>query len=675
MDTQYFSQATDTISEPYEMFDLKLKDDQLVRMVGDTMQESQDHWNKYPYEFNKADEQNIKYWLGDQMGTNGYQIPSGQTIRNMGNRLGTSTRAVLAYVNARVANPEVMPSTGRKEAQLFAKDVADAMHQHSIDNDLEEKAGKATQSLVLQKRGYLKQRFDPLVGPYGDIVIDYVPPEDIVIDKDAAWNNDPSRIWHKQEATVEELCLKFPDKKDAIKTALGIERGTYRQMSRRETYYEVWFTYYDNNARREGLCWYLPTGKLILGKMQNPNYIYTGDDAKDRMINFLPYPPKPFVVFSYMNSGKALLDETSLFEQAKSLQDLYNTRRKQIFINNDNMGGRHIVDLGAMNEEDVVKFFKRLDKGVLGIKPGDGKTVDNVYAHVPHNPLPPQSYDEAIDLRNEIDTSMGTPNIFRGDQSKNNTLGQDERIIEQAGALQDDLARAIDKAMQRHYRLLFQMFKAYYTEDHWFTIKGETGAYDYVVLSSDTMDTNAKVSVESGSTLPANKREVRDIAVEAAGANKIDDLSFWEAVVYGKLPDPETIVERLQKQLNDPASFMADVAKEVASRDAMVDISLLIADKAPPERDEYNADYLNSFNTFVMGNRFIQLPPEAQERIKIHIASAGSMAARTVNLGDTQQEPGGMEQQLMDQEMAGQPMPEQAAMPNEPMPAVEQPQI
>lgn len=675
MDTQYFSQATDTISEPYEMFDLKLKDDQLVRMVGDTMQESVNHWNTYPYEFSIADEQNIKYWLGDQMGANGYQIANGQKIRNMGNRLQTSTRAVLAYVNARVANPEVMPSTGRKEAQLFAKDVADAMHQHAIDNDLEEKAGKATQALVLQKRGFLKQRFDPTIGPYGDIVIDYVPPEDIVIDKDAAWNNDPSRIWHKQEATVEELCLKFPDKKDAIKAALGIERGTYRQMSRRETFYEVWFTYYDNTARREGLCWYLPTGKLILGKMQNPNYIYTGDDAKDRMINFLPYPPKPFVIFSYMNSGKALLDETSLFEQAKSLQDLYNTRRKQIFVSNDNMGGRHIVDLGAMNEEDVVKFFKRLDKGVLGIKPGDGKTVDNVYSHVPHNPLPAQSYDEAIDLRNEIDTSMGTPNIFRGDQSKNNTLGQDERIIEQAGALQDDLARAIDKAMQRHYRLLFQMFKAYYTENHWFTIKGDTGAYDYVVLSSDTMDTNAKVSVESGSTLPSNKREIHDIAFEAARAGKIDDLSFWEAMVYGKLPDPETIVERLQKQLNDPAAFMADIAKEVASRDAMVDISLLIADKAPPERDEYNADYLNSFNTFVMGNRFVQLPNDAQERIKIHVASAGSMAARTVNLGDTQEQPSSMEQQLMDQEMAGQPLPDQTVMPNEPALAVEQPQI
>lgn len=669
MDNEYFSQATDTVSEPYEMFDLDLKDDQLVRMVGTTMEQSQKHWNQWPYEFETVDEQNVKYWLGDQMGNSGYRTANGKIIKNMGNRMQTSTRAVLAYVNARVANPEVSPSSNRKEAQLFAKDVADAMRQHSVDNDLEEKAGKATQSLVIQKRSYIKLRYDPTVGPLGDIVVDYVPPEDVIIDKNASWNNDPPRIWHKQEATIEELCLKFPDKDKAIKAALNIERGTYSQMSRRETYYEIWFTYYKGGRRREGLCWYLPTGKLILGKMKNPNYIYTGDDTQDRIINYLPFPPKPFIIYSYMNTGKSLLDETSLFDQVKSLQDLYNTRRKQIFVSNDNMGGRHIVDLGAMEEEDTVKFFSRLDKGVLGIKPGDGKTVDSVYTHVPHNPLPGQSYDEAIDLRNEIDTNMGTPNIFRGDQSKNNTLGQDERIIEQAGALQDDLARAIDKAMQRHYRLLFHMMKVYYTEDHWFTIKGETGTYDYVVLSGDTMDTNAKVSVESGSTLPANKREVRDIAVEAAKSNKIDDLSFWEAVVYGKLPDPETIVERLQKQINDPASFMADIAKEVASRDAMIDISLLIADKAPPERDEYDENYIASFNKFIMSNRYVQLPPEAQERIKIHIASAGAMAARTVNLGDTQQQPeptGGVQDMMMQQ--ANEMPPPEPAMPVEQLP-------
>ena len=67
MDDQYFSQATDTVDEQYPIFDLKLKDDQLVRMVGDTMQESQDYWNKWPYNFAEVDEQNVKYWLGDHM--------------------------------------------------------------------------------------------------------------------------------------------------------------------------------------------------------------------------------------------------------------------------------------------------------------------------------------------------------------------------------------------------------------------------------------------------------------------------------------------------------------------------------------------------------------------------------------------------------------------------------
>lgn len=670
MDDTYFAQATDATLEDYDLFDLKLKDDQLVRMVGDTMQASADHWNQWPYNLAEADEQNVKYWLGEQM-NEGYRTASGKVVRNMGNRLQTSSRAVLAYVNARVANPEVAPSTGRAEAQQFAKDLADAMHQHSIDQDLEEKAGKATFSLMIQKRGFLKLRFDPLLGANGDIAIDFVHPSDIVIDKDTPWNGEPNRIWHKQEATLEELCMKFPDKENDIKLAFGIERGIYSQMSRRVSFYECWFTYYEKKIRREGLCWIVPDKKLVLGKMQNPNFIYTGDDQQDRFINFCPYPIKPFIIFSYMNTGKAVIDETSLFEQVRPLQDLYNTRKRQIFKSNDNMGGRDVVDGTAIDEKDAVKFFQNLDKGVLMVKPGQGHTVNDVHAHIEHNPLPPSSTDEAYDIRNEIDTGMGTPNIFRGEQSKNNTLGQDERIIEQAGALQDDLARAVDKAMQRYYRKLAQMMKVYYTEDHWFAVKGDDGKFVHVMLHSDSMDSNAKISVEAGSTLPANKREIREAVTEAANANKIDDLSYWEAVVYGKLPDPETIVERTQKQLNDPASYMSDVEKQGFDREAAIDIAMLIEDKAPPERDEYGVPYLEFFNKFIMGNKYVQLDPEAQERIKIHAASAGAMAARTANLGMTQEDPAaaaGMQDPLMDaamNEQAGLPAEGQAPLPPE----------
>lgn len=612
------------------IFDLKLDDTRLVQMMEDGLDKSIAYWNKAPWNLEQADKENLDYWLGKQM-PNGYM-----GLPNMGNRMQTSSRAVLAYVNARVANPELAPSNSSEEAKQFARDVRAAMHQHGVDYDLEELAGKSTFNLLIQKRGYLKLRFDPLAGPDGDVVPEHVAPEDIVMDKDAVWKGDPGRIWHKQRATVEELVMKFPGKTRQIYAALGIKRGIYTQMTQRVVYWECWFTYYEDNKRKEGLAWYMPTGKVILGKMPNPNYIYTGDDKQDRIINFSAFPIKPFTTFSYMNIGKGAIDETSLFEQVKVLQDLYNKRKQQIFENNDYVNGRMVMDKRAVGDGDADKFFSKNPKAILLIDPKDSATVQSSVFHVPHNPLPPTSTEEAYDLRNEIDTGMGTPNIFRGEQSKNNTLGQDERIIEQAGALQDDLAKAVDKALQDYYRKLFQMMKVYYTEDHWIQVKGDDGKYDFVVMNSDTMDTNVKVSVESGSTLPTNKREVRDIATTAANANKIDDLSFWEAVQYGRLPDPETIVERTQKQLNDPARFLSDVESQLFNREAATDIALIKAGKEPPVRDDYGQAYLEFFNRFITSPRFIQVDESVQEALKLHVAAAGATAARTANLEATQ---------------------------------------
>lgn len=634
----YFNPPTNTTDEPVEVFDLSMPDGRLVTMISRSLEESISHWNQWPYNLDEGDKQNIKYWMGEQMSAR-YITENGNALPNMGNRLQTSSRAVLAYVNARVANPEIGPSNGEETSQQFAKDLRATMYQHGVDHDLEEKAGKSTFNLVIQKRGYLKLRFDPLCGPYGDIEVDHVNPEDIVVDKWTTFKGEPGRIFHRQSCTIEELVMKFPQKKDEIYAAFEIGRGVYTQTSRRVTYWEAWFTFYADNKRKEGVAWYLPHGKVILGKMENPNFIYTGDDKKDREINFSSFPIKPFVVFNYMNTGKSFIDETSLFEQAKPLQDLYNKRKKQIMENNDYVNGRSIADAGALKQEDADRFYSKGPKAILLVKPQQGQTVKDAFVHVQHNPLPQQSTDEAYDTRDQIDDTMGTPKIFRGEESKNTTLGQDRSNIQQAGALQDDLARAVDKAMQAYYRKLFQMMKVYYTEDHWFQVRGEDGKYDFIVMNSDTMDTNVKVSVEAGSTLPSNKGEIRDVAIDAANASKIDDLSFWEAMIYGKLPDPETIVERTQKQLTDPMRFMSDVEKQQFNREAATDIALLIAGKEPPERDEYGQAYLEFVNRFVMGNKFLKLAetnPDAQEQIKIHLASVGMLAARTANLGATQ---------------------------------------
>jgi len=652
MDQDYYDLPDATANDQdYEVFDLKLDDGKLIQMVDRALTDSIDHWKGYPYRLDKADTENIRYWLGDQMKER-YISASGEGLPNMGNRLQTSSRAVLAYVNSRVAQPEVRPSTSDKGAIQYAKDVTQAMYQHGVDHDLATKAKKSTTNLVIQKRGFLKLRFDPLQGAYGDIEVEHISPENIVIDKDAGFKGEPRRIWHKQKCTIEELISKFSEKEEQIKLAFGIGRGVYTQMSKIAEYWEVWFTFYEKGNRKEGLCWYLPTGKVILGKMLNPNFVYTGDDQKDREINFTAFPIKPFIGFNYMNTGKAYIDETSLFEQAKVLQDLYNKRKKQIMDNNDYVNGRVIADGNALEQEDATKYLNKGAKTILLIKPSEGKTVQQSVYHVPYTALPNGVVDEAYDVRNEIDQTMGTPNIFRGEQSKNNTLGQDERIIQQAGALQDDLASSVDESMQDYYRKLYQMMKVYYTEDHWFQIKGSDGKYDFVVMNSDTMDTNLKISVEAGSTLPSNKKEVRDIAVEASNAGKMDSLSYWEAIQYGKLPDPETIVERTQKELNDPASFVADVEQQAFNRDADIDITLLIADKEPPVRDEYGQAYLEHVNKYIMGNKFVLQDKEAQKRIIDHLTNVGVIASRTADLQDTQVDDAqmaGMEEQQVNE--------------------------
>lgn len=631
----YFNPAPNETDQPYEVFDLTVSDSRLVQMISNNLDESISYWNSWPFNLEQNDKQNIKYWLGYQM-SDMYKAPDGSFMPNMGNRLQTASRAVLAYVNSRVANPEVAPSTGDVGSKQFALDLRKAMYQHGVDHKLKVKAKKSTFNLMIQKRGYLKLRFDPTCGPFGDIEVEHISPEDIVMDKYSKFGIDSPKVYHRQRCTIEELCdLKFPKKRDAIFKSFGYKRGVYTQTSRVVSWWETWFTYFEEGKRKEGLAWYLPQGKVVMGKMENPNWIYTGDDQQDRLINYATFPIKPFITFNYMNTGKSAIDETSLFEQAKVLQDLYNKRSKQIMENNDYINGRTVADGNALEQADAEKFLSKDPRTILLVKPQQGQTVQNSIHHIPHNPLPAQSTEEKYDTRDQVDHTFGASAVMQGQSdAKAETLGENQLLLQRSDTLADDLAAAVDEAMEDYYRKLFQMMKVYYTEDHWFQVRGDDGKYDHIMMQSDNMDTNVRISVEAGSTLPSNKQEMRQI-IKSAG-DRIDDLSFWEGMIYGKLPDPETIVTRTQKQINDPASYLSDVEEELFNREANTDITLLIAGKEPPTRDDYGQAYLEFFNSFVMKPKYLDLPPDVQQKITVHLATVGMMAARTSNLQATQ---------------------------------------
>lgn len=614
--------------EDIVVYDLDLKDDELVRLLVKDKAEHDSHWKDKPFELEETDERNTKYFIGDQLDDDRLR-PHNTPYKD--NRLFTATRAVLSYVTSQVATPDVAPSRDGERFAELADNLKEALHQHGKDHLLAHKSKIAAKNLIVRKRGFLKLRYDPFHGPYGDIVVETVDPSDIIVDRWAKYGEEPSRIYQRIECTLEELIARFPEKEKDIKRVYEVQRGTRSQMSRRCVYYECWFTYFEKNEQKEGVCWFTETGPLILGKMSNPNFIETGFPEEDRTQNYFSMPIKPYVVFNYLNSGMSYIDETSLFDQALPQQDLLNKRGRQIWENADYANGRIIANKQIMSEDDAAAFLNKNPKTILLV---DSENVDRDVKIVAQAFMPNYVVDTLYDARNEIDQIMGTPNIFRGQQQSDaNTLGENILIKEQASVLQDDLARAVDEAMIVYYRKLLHMMKVYYTEDHWFRIKGDEGKYNFILLNEDTIDTDVFVTVEVGSTLPANKTQLRETALELARYGKIDTLSLYRDL---GLPEAEKRAELLTKELNDASSYMTDVRDKLYSKEANTDVWIVIGGGEPEERDEYTVEYLEYLNQFVISNRFTRLDPQQQRAVMMFLQTIQEKVARTASLMGTQ---------------------------------------
>lgn len=634
--------ALDNSSDPLylsndilEEFNLTMKDDELDRAVIRELDENVKFWNRGPWNLKDVDVDNLAYLLGDQIDSRKVKYGSEKYIDN---RLFSSVRAILSYATGQLAKPEITPSRSDDQFERMARQMQQALYQHSVDEYVAQKVRVAVLNLLTRKRGYLKQRYDPNKGTFGDIQTEVCDPSDVTIDRFAGYISNPKKIYHRQNSTVEELCIRFKDKQDKIYKAFGYKYGTYGQLSYRPTWFECWFTYYDKDGvAREGVTWFLPEQHLIMGKIKNPNWIYTGSDKKDREENVTTTPIKPFTIFNYFNTGRSFIDETSLFEQAKPQQDLLNNRLAQINKNTDLMNGRWVVSNEAMSEEDASKFVNKGAQTVMLVNSNDvGKSVMGM----PSNSLPQQVYQSLQDSRQEIDTIMGTPSVFRGENPQNqDTLGRDMMVKQQAGAMQDDLVRCVDQAMGDYYKKKLQMMRVYYTDDYWFQTKGADGKFDFIMLNGDNVDSNVRISVQPDSTLPLDKASVRATSLALAKQGLIDPLTLFKDL---GLPDPDIRAERLSKYTLDKVGYMDSVSKQMENADAEVDLMLVIGGKDPQERDDYTADYLGYINHFMTTNRFATLDPKAKQRVTLFLKLVSDRAQYTAAMNETMLDNAGM---------------------------------
>lgn len=636
-----------------------MSDDQLDKMLINSLEADRDHWNKKPWNLEQTDIKNTAFLLGDQLNDKEFLRTDTKYVDN---RLFSSVRAILSYATGQLAKPDITPSKGDEVYLKAARDIGSALYQHASDEKVEHKVRAAVLNLITRKRGYLKLRWDPNIGLNGDIVTEVCNPEDIIIDRYAGYLQNPAKIYHRIRCSIDDLCARFPDKKEEIYNAFSIRRGVFSQTSRMVTYFECWFTYLKDGKPAEGVCWFIAEKHLILDKMQNPNWVYFKSQKKEKEANVTSVPPKPFVSFNYINTGHSFIDETCLIEQARPLQIMLNKRLRQIGENADYVNGRWVASKKAFSQEDARNL---VNKGAKTVAMVDREDVSNSLVNVAPNQLGQWVENTVYDSRNEIDGMMGTPTQFKGGQpDRQDTLGRDLMIKQQAGALQDDLVRAVSTSMEDYYKILLQMMRVYYTDDYWFQCRGGDGKYEFILLNGNQIDSNVKVGIEVDSTLPLDKPTIRATALQLWQAgNAIDYRTLMEDL---GLPNPDVRTERYLKSNIDPINYLKSIELSQINTEAEADILLLIANKTPEERDDYSEDYFNYINKFLASNRFQKLQgdnPQAAQRITAFVMAIQHAANTTANMQATLDEAGMLPTQPPQPGIPQTPTPGQVAPP------------
>lgn len=606
------------------IFDLTVKDGDLLNMISKPIKDSEAYWND-TFNLRKIRKKNMDLWLPNHWKDKDvYDYQEDYLYQDP--KVFTSVETICSVVNSRIAQPEVMPAQDNVISRQIASDLQKVLYAHSVKYRVSDIFRISTRNLLLKRIGYVKLRFDPSIGEYGDIVPDHVAPEDVVVDQDARWGDIPrfmaQKIKHK---TGEELIAMFPDQRQKIYQMLGVERRNNKgnlvayksQLGKKKNIWEIWFRYYDEVSKQYGggLAYTDENVQLVLGKMRNPNWNYK-DETQDGMCsNLLDFPAPPLIPVNYLNDGTSFIDLTTMVEQSATLQRILDRRGFQIMDNAEQSGSGLVFNTMMIRKEDIAKLTGSPDERI-GVK-GD---VTKAVMRVAPPPLPSYVIEDRADARNAIDDIFSTHDITRGANSGSKTLGQDQMQQGQDYTRMDDIARAVERQASGYYRYVVQMIKVYWTEEHWLWATGEDGQFDRVMMKSDMIDDGVDVSVETNSTLPPNKKAQMDFAATLVQSDMIDPLSLYEVGSGGTLPSPKKMVERLIKWKTDPTSFGDGIETYDIDRKALMDIQILLRGEMPKPRDDINPEYLKFFNNYITSNgEFMKQP----DKIKALFAEWG----------------------------------------------------
>jgi hypothetical protein len=537
------------------------------------------------------------------------------------NEMFVAADSIMSYVCAQTPRAEAYPNEDTPEAIQAATDLEDFLHSHGEKFELPRKIEAALTNLMGKYVGFLKLRWDPNYGKNGEIVVECVDSNHVIVDKNARMGSNPRFICHVLKDSIEGVISRFPDKEKDILRVFAIQRKAKKNTSAEVAYREVWFTYYDKEHKPcEAVAWYV--NDLVLAKYRNPNWLYDNEAE-----NFLDMPAKPFIPFNAINDGSSWIDKTSAVEQAVAQQDVLNKLGRQNIDNLATANGFKVLDANAMRSEDAQNFTGDPNQLLL-VKTKPGQTVRDVVTQLPPQLVSEQAIAMVQDNRATIHNIMGTPTQFRGgtdaDDNQDMTATQAVMIKNQASGRQDKFVRAVEYSIDYYLKQLVQMMKVWYVEKHYATINGGDGNFDYIEMHQDKIKHGMNVRVRAGTTLPFDKARQEAVAQNAAKLGLLAPYDYYRLM---HMDNPQKLYDNLVKWKQDPTSLAMDLAESDANRQAIVDFTELLHGKKPDPRVNPTAEYLEQMRKLMINDDFLVAKDKVQHNIIAFVKKAAQSLA------------------------------------------------
>jgi hypothetical protein len=624
-DPQEQAQAS-TAQQEYKVNVLGYSGADLVNLMDAAVSESTTHWNGEHYKLETTSKKNLELYLGEHVSKD--DDGEDPNVR-LDNRIFSSVQTVTTYTTTRITEPEVYASSNAAVARKFAEDWEKALHIKAQTELLNDKINYGLEDAVIQRRGYLKPRYDGASGNF--CCIDYVPCESVIVDHKAKIYEEPGHVRFLLDKSIDDLVVMFPEMKKKIYEVFKLNPDTATLVERKKKHcvFENWLFVTDEQDQLD-LIVFWQYGEVCFGAIQDPNWRYGKE-------NFFEHHMMPLISINVLNDGRSWIDKTSYVEQAKYSQRAIDERGRQI---GENAGlgsiGMPVVDSAALADDQAENIVYEPDLVLeLDVTNSGGQSIDDVFTTWKAEPLSPDVYKDKMDAIDAVQNAFGATAIQQGNTTDNNTLGQDQLQLGAGQGRQQKTVKAIDTATLRTYQFMSQFMLVYGGEEEMFETTGDSAPFDIIIMNSDEFDHRCQVRVKGGTSMPVDDDKRRIIADKAANNGMIDPLSYWE---INDEANAQKYAKRLVDYTNDPKSFMADVTDEVFSREAYVDIYKIKHGKQPDFRDDLDKNYFDYLNQYVLSGDLENpaMPPSIARAISDFVDIQLARAQKMLGMAETQ---------------------------------------